>query len=194
MRPFSESAIFDAEEEYGKDIVDKLNRMQGKGRYCRNPHGDVLQYPDLPEGTRAIFYTHYIPSEHSLMGKPAITVALLFDPMRLRFIARGVSICSPEENAIKKEGRIRAVGRALRAWNKKMSGPMFVHPRSETVIRQAYIPEGNSFVFTGYTTYKYAWQPPLTRYEEEIIHKALAASLRRDASDLEETDEEVDTT
>jgi len=186
--------IFKAEEEYAKDIVDKLQRMQGKGKYCINPHGDVLQYPELPEGTRAIFYTHYIPNEHSLIGKPAITVALLFDPIRLRFIARGISVCSPEENAIKKEGRIRAIGRALRAWNRKMTGPMFVHPRSQAVIRMAYIPEGNSYVFTGYSAYKYAWQPPLTRYEEEIIHKALAASLRRDVTLEEEPDEEVDTT
>lgn len=171
------------------EVQEMLNKMHGKGKYCRNPHGDVLEYPDLPEGTKAVFYTHYIPNEHSLIGKPAITVALLFDPMRLRFIARGISVCSPEENAIKKEGRIRAIGRALRAWNKKMTGPMFVHPRSQTVIRMAYIPEGNSYVFTGYSAYKYAWQPPLTRYEEEIIHKAIAASRAR-----ETRDEEVDTT
>jgi len=116
-------------------------------------------------------------------------VALLFDPERLRLIARGISVCSPEENAIKKEGRIRAVGRALRAWNKRQSGPMFIHPRAHAVIRQAYIPESNSYVFTGYSAYKYAWQPPLTRWEEKIISDVILAMTLRS-----EKDEEVDET
>ena len=166
-------AIHEAEKDYAGPIVDQLQRMQGKGKYCRNPHGDILQFPDLPDGTRVIFYTHYIPDGYSETGKPAITVALLFDPTRLRFIARGVAICSPEENAIKKEGKIRAVGRALRAWNKKMSGPLFIHPRAHAVIHVAYIPTANNAVFSGNTAMKSAWQPPLTRYEEEIISKAL---------------------
>ena len=168
-------------------VQEVLHRMQGKGKYCRNPHGDVLQFPDLPEGTKAVFYTHYIPDDLTINGKPAVTVALLFDPKEPTMIARGIAICSPQENSIKKEGRIRAVGRALRAWNKKDIGPLFVHPRAISVIREVYIPENNSSVFGGgfgVETHKYMWQPVPSRYEEKIIHNTIARiRLREETKD-----------
>jgi hypothetical protein len=162
-----------AEEDRANEVQEMLNRIQGKGKYCINPHGDVLQFPDLPEGTRAVYYTHYTADDLTIKGKPTITVALLFRTERPSIIARGVSICSPEENAIKKEGRIRAIGRALRAWNKRTPGPLFVHPRAISVIRETYIPADNSVLFFGDTTAKYMWQPSLSKYEERIISSVI---------------------
>ncbi len=161
-------------------IQELINMMQGKGKFCINPHGDILQFPELPEGTRAAFYTH----QHIGSLKPTITVALLFEPGRPSMIARGVAICSPEENAIKKEGRIRAVGRALRAWNKKRTGPHFVHPRAIQVIRETYIPQDNDPLFLDDFVCKYTWKPLLTKYEEKIVSSIiLGMALRNEGSD-----------
>jgi hypothetical protein len=162
-----------AAEDRVSGIQEILHRMQGKGKYCINPHGDVLEFPDLPEGTRAIYYTHYIADDLTINGKPAITVALLFDPHVPSMIARGVAVCSPEENSIKKEGRIRAIGRALRAWNKRVNGPQFLHPRAISVIRETSIPNDNGLLFLEDTTAKYVWQPRLTPYEERIVSSVI---------------------
>ena len=165
-------------------IQELLNMMQGKGKFCINPHGDILQFPELPEGTRAAFYSH----QHTDSLKPTITVALLFEPGRPSMIARGVAICSPEENAIKKEGRIRAIGRALRAWNKKASGPLFVHPRAVSVIRDTYIPTDNDSLFSEDTDPKYSWRPLLSKYEEKIISSIILgmALKKEEESDNDE--------
>jgi len=161
-------------------VADQLDWLKGRGKYCRNPHGDVLQFPELPEGTKVLFYNHYLPGIDGGPWKPSITVALLFDPNNLRRIARGISVCSPEENAIKKEGRIRAVGRALRSWNREQTGPMFIHPRAHAVIKAADIPEANMHVFSADTAFKCAWQPPITRFEEELLSNyILSMTLRR---------------
>ncbi|MCK5316689.1 MAG: hypothetical protein KAJ55_02180 [Anaerolineales bacterium] len=173
------SAII-TENEVGR-VQEMLNRMHGKGKYCINPHGDVLQFPDLPEGTRAIFYTHYIADDLTINGKPSITVALLFELGRPSMITRGISICSPEENAIKKEGRIRAIGRALRAWNKKASGPLFVHPRAISVIKETFIPADNDMLFSEDTAPKYSWKPLLSKFEEKIVSSViLGMALRKE--------------
>ena len=162
---------------------DLLNRMQGKGKYCINPHGDLLQFPDLPAGTKAVYYTHYIADNLTIKGKPSITVALLFEVGRPSMIARGVAVCSPEENAIKKEGRIRAVGRALRAWNKRLTGPQFVHPRAISVIKETYIPADNGLLFLEDTTAKYVWQPGLTPYEEKIVSSVILGMALKQGKD-----------
>jgi hypothetical protein len=173
-----------AAEDKVSGVQEILHRMQGKGKYCINPHGDVLEFPDLPEGTRVIYYTHYIADDFTINGKPAITVALLFDPHMPRMIARGVAVCSPEENAIKKEGRIRAIGRALRAWNKKATGPHFVHPRAIEVIRETHIPHDNDTLFLDDFVCKYTWQPMLTEYEEKIVSSViLGMTLRSEKQD-----------
>ena len=84
--------------------------------------GDILRFPKAPEDGRFIFYNLHLPGNNCEYGTPVGVVALLVNPEHLDFIARGVAIRSLVDKWDPQEGRIRAAGRALRAYQKHQTG------------------------------------------------------------------------
>lgn len=89
-------------------------------------HGDGLYvtkrrrpmpYPERPEGTRIIFYNLHLPGKDGKPGTPVGVVAFLFSENFAR-TARGIAIRSLMDEWDPGEGRIRAAGRAIRAYKK----------------------------------------------------------------------------
>jgi len=76
---------------------------------------DAMRYPERPEGTRLIFYNLHLPGKDGRPGTPVGVVALLVSE-NLERTARGVAVRSLMDAWDPGEGRIRAAGRAIRAY------------------------------------------------------------------------------
>lgn len=84
--------------------------------------GDTMRFPDSPEDGKFVFYNLHLPGTNNPYGTPIGVVALLVDVEHLDFIARGVAVRSLHDKWDVREGRIRAAGRALRAYEKHQAG------------------------------------------------------------------------
>lgn len=80
-----------------------------------------MPYPERPEGTRLLFYNIHFPGKDGRPGTPVGVVALLVSD-DLKEIARGVTIRSLLDDWDPGEGRIRAAGRAIRAYMRYYHG------------------------------------------------------------------------
>ncbi|MCK5291854.1 MAG: hypothetical protein KAR39_07550 [Thermoplasmata archaeon] len=96
-------------EEYVPDIYETTR-------------GEKMRFPDPPEDGKFVFYNLHLPGTNNHYGTPVGVVALLVSKEHLDFIARGVAIRSLYDKWDVREGRIRAAGRALRAYNKHQAG------------------------------------------------------------------------
>ncbi len=101
--------------------------------------GEKMRFPDPPENGKFIFYNLHLPGKRNHYGTPVGVVALLVNKNHLDFIARGVAIRSLSDDWDVREGRIRAAGRALRAYNRHQAGldntymTVFVHEHAKSV-------------------------------------------------------------
>lgn len=84
--------------------------------------GERMCFPDPPEDGKFIFYNLHLPGTNNPYGTPVGVVALLVNDEHLNFIARGVAIRSLHDKWDVREGRIRAAGRALRAYDRHQGG------------------------------------------------------------------------
>ncbi len=84
--------------------------------------GEKMYFPDPPEDGRFIFYNLHLPGTNNQYGTPVGVVALLVNEEHVNFIARGVAIRSLHDKWDVREGRIRAAGRALRAYRRHQAG------------------------------------------------------------------------
>jgi len=82
---------------------------------------DVMRFPRPPEGGRFLYYNIHLPGKGGKPGTPIGVVALLYNE-DLDFVTRGVSVRSLADEWDPIEGRIRAAGRALRAYRKYHEG------------------------------------------------------------------------
>jgi len=76
-----------------------------------------MLYPERPEGTRLLFYNVHLPGKNNRPGTPVGVVALLVND-DLERMARGLAVRSLLDEWDPGEGRIRAAGRAIRAYKK----------------------------------------------------------------------------
>ena len=80
-------------------------------------------------------------------------------------VARGIALCSPKDQYLKRKGRAIALGRAMKAiyhgYNVYPLGTM-----KHSALGQA--------LLTGYN-FKGEWMPELTAYEGELVHKVKRA-------------------
>ena len=106
-----------------------------------NEHGELLVPPDVPEEIRIVFYNLHTLGRRQKKAVPAVTVALTVH-VNGEVMSRGITICSPDDYGMgchcKKEGRIRAAGRAVRAYKKGNSGNYFKHPNALYVLREIF--------------------------------------------------------
>ncbi len=109
-----------------------------RGTY-ETTRGEKMRFPDPPEDGKFIFYNLHLPGNRNQYGTPVGVVALLVNKEHLDFLARGVAIRSLHDKWDVREGRIRAAGRALRAYNKHQAGQdntymtVFVHEHAKNI-------------------------------------------------------------
>lgn len=114
-------------EEYDPSIIYETTR------------GEKMRFPDPPEDGKFIFYNLHLPGTRNRYGTPVGVVALLVNKEHLDFIARGVAIRSMSDDWDVREGRIRAAGRALRAYYRHQAGQdntymtVFVHEHAKGI-------------------------------------------------------------
>jgi len=84
------------------------------------------------------------------------SVCLLIDEQTKTAIARGISICSPSDQFVKKVGRAKARGRALQA---------IAHKQSVNAIPV------QQRVIAGSIEYFASYQPEMTDFEKQLIAK-----------------------
>ena len=85
-----------------------------------------------------------------------------------KVVARGISICSPKDQFIKREGRVKATGRAIGALINRTSYNRIYPSRFSN--KEEY---NNSDIFLAAETYrtKSAYSPKLTKFEESLIER-----------------------
>ncbi len=109
-----------------------------RGTY-ETTRGEKMRFPDPPEDGKFIFYNLHLPGNRNQYGTPVGVVALLVNKEHLDFLARGVAIRSLHDKWDVREGRIRAAGRALRAYRKHQVGQdntymtFFVHEHAKNI-------------------------------------------------------------
>jgi len=109
--------------------------------YYQTKREAFMRYPERPEGTRLLFYNIHLPGKNGKPGTPAGVVALLVSD-NLEKAARGITVRSLLDEWDAGEGRIRAAGRAIRAYNKYYGNDdsdlkvsvSFKHPHARNVV------------------------------------------------------------
>lgn len=142
--------------------------------------------------TKIRYYYHRNSSK-----KPVITICLLIDTDNKKVIARGVAICSTKENSKKSFGRSTAFERANRAVCKQENSlPIVCRDMLDHALEVLSFDEVSKGVFD----YKSCVNPIITKYEEQLLLKALPKSVeqtemvfnRSDVVILNEDDGEID--
>lgn len=132
---------------------------------------ESMRYPERPEGTRLLFYNIHLPGKDGRPGTPVGVVALLFSD-DLKRIARGIAVRSLMDQWDAGEGRIRAAGRAIRAYyrHEKLGASVavaFQHPHAIEAVRDM-----------GYNGVKYIAPAVLTAREYRLLEKKYGDQIR----------------
>jgi hypothetical protein len=133
-----------------------------------------MYYPQRPEGTRLLFYNIHLPGKNGNPGTPIGVVALLVSE-DLEKIARGITVRSLLDEWDPGEGRIRAAGRAIRAYNKYYGSDdsdlkvsvSFKHPHARKAVG-----------LNGFNTSKYAAPAVPTPREYKLLDKRFGDRIR----------------
>ena len=130
-----------------------------------------MKYPETPEGTRLIFYNLHLPGKDDRPGTPIGVVALLIST-DLEKIARGIAVRSLLDEWDAGEGRVRAAGRAIRAYHRhEKAGAIitvgFEHPHAVEAVRHL-----------GYDGAKYVAPAVPTPREYRLLEKKFGAQIR----------------
>ena len=97
-----------------------------------------------------------------------ITVCLLVKDGTV--VARGVSICSPKDQFVKRIGRAKALGRALRAVTRREDNDLIIPYRNQII--NNYEHNGIAhFIFPAYELFssKSSYMPMLNQFEQKLV-------------------------
>lgn len=141
-----------------------------------NAYGEMLTVA-VPDELKVVIYHLHSIGKKMKKALPVISVALLINEEGV-VVGRGISICSPHDYHCfnKKEGRLRAVARALRAHNKSRSGQFFINPNATKTIGDIFglgMYDEFNWAIAGNVpsliTRKYEHLPRVTTGEQELI-------------------------
>ena len=90
---------------------------ESKPAMTRRQHRDEILKETLAIVDRSLFYYHNDP----VSGRNIFTTCLFVDKNK-NLLSRGVAVCSDMDSHIKKEGRIKAYGRAVKALVNRRDG------------------------------------------------------------------------
>jgi len=103
-------------------------------------------------------YFYYYRDEGNV---PLVTVCLI---KWTKVVCRGMAICSPLDYPEKKEGRIKAKGRAFAAYKNKKTTMPVLREEAEMVLDKTPAP--------WVISYKSEYKPDLTPFEMDLLAKA----------------------
>lgn len=141
-----------------------------------NAYGELLTI-EVPDGLNVIVYHLHSIGKGMKKALPVISIALVMQSDGT-ITGRGICICSPSDHRYfnKKEGRLRAVARALRAHKRSTNGIFFRHPNARKVLKDVF-DSGLYDEFNWTTgmdrperhTLKFEYVPVITTGEQELI-------------------------
>lgn len=146
----------------------------------RTKRGKFMRYPERSEGTRIIFYNVHLPGKKGMPGTPVGVVAFLISD-DLQKMARGLAVRSLLDEWDPGEGRIRAAGRAIRAYKKhydkfkgeKRAVAAFGHQHGRMVAG-----------IGGFNDTKYIAPATPTPKEHKLLEKKLGVQIGSDAKHM----------
>lgn len=129
-----------------------------------------MRFPERPEGTHLLFYNIHLPGRKGNPGTPVGVVALLFSS-DLDKLARGIAVRSLLDEWDAGEGRIRAAGRAIRAYRK--------HERVEEKVAARFTHDHGRNVagVSGFNDTKYVAPAVATLREYKLLEKRFGKQI-----------------
>ena len=130
---------------------------------------------DVPDELKIVFYHLHLVGKKNKKSLPVVTVALAVHSSG-DVLGRGITVCSPEDFSCfcKREGRIRAAARAVRAYNKATTGKAFHHPRAKAMLQEVFdTGMYQGFKWNHYRNHaiKHEYMPKLTLGEKALLEE-----------------------
>lgn len=130
-------------------------------------------YVEVPEELNIVFYHLHTIGKKKRKALPVITVALAVHASG-DVLGRGITVCSPDDLHCfcKKEGRIRAAARAIRAYRRATTGQKFRHPNATSTLMDVFstgMYKDFKWNFHNSVALKHEYMPKLTRGEKALL-------------------------